>query len=156
MASGKAAAAVAACMLLVAAVGCGESEGVAENAIVTTYVDAPLCAEAKRQLERDGGRAGDVRVRAICVPAATEAKKLNLARLGANARQATEDSTSVGYIETFNPAANRFTEPILESAGIARIYRSSGKIAMARLLQAIETANSDSPRESVREALHQT
>ncbi len=148
----------AVCTLVTAAVvaGCGD-EGVAENAVVTAYVEAPLCVAAKQELADQGGRAGDVRVRAICLPSGREGQKLSLSTLGANARRATEDSTTVGYLEAPNPRAARFTHPILESAGIAWTSKSSGKAAMARLLQAIEDAGSSgSLRESVRDALPET
>lgn len=146
----------AACTLVaVAAIGgCGE-EGVAEDATVAAYVEAPLCVAAKQELASHGGHAEDLKVRAVCLPSGRDGERLSLATLGANARQATEDSTTVGYLEAPDPAAARFTHPILESAGIAWISRSSGKTAMADLLQAIESAGSSgSLRESVRNALH--
>jgi hypothetical protein len=135
--------------------GCGESEGVAEGATVTAYVEASLCAEAKRELAEQKGRAGDIRVRAVCLNSPHRGQKLDLATVGANARQATQDSTTVGYIEAKDPEASRFTHPILESASIAWILSSSGKAAMAQLLQAIEAADSGSLRESVQEALRE-
>jgi hypothetical protein len=137
--------------LLVAGVGCGEA-GVADDATVTAYVAAPLCAEAKRELEREGGSAGDIRVRAVCLGAVEIGGRLDLATVGANARRATEDSTAVGYVEIRGPAA-RFSEPIVDSAGIAFVSTSSGKVGMARLLQAIRDADSSSLRESVHNAL---
>jgi hypothetical protein len=133
--------------------GCGEEEGVAEGATVTAYVVEPLCVEAERELERQHGRAGELRARAVCLPNPRSSQKLDLARIGANARSATEDSTAVAYVEALDPPANRFSEPILETAEIAAIYESSGKAAMARLLRAIEASDSGSLRKSVGEAL---
>jgi hypothetical protein len=145
-------AALVACLLLVA--GCGESEGVAENAIVSVYVSAPLCAEAKRELARDGGKAGDVRVRVICLSSAEGRGKLDLATIGANARRATEDAAAVGYIGEPTRAASRFSEPILEEAGVAQLSQISGTAAMKKLLQAIDEAgDSGSLRHSVNDAL---
>jgi hypothetical protein len=144
--------AATACALLVAGAGCGEGEGVAEGATVTAYVAAPLCDEAKRELEREGARAGDVRVRILCLPSVESGGRLALATVGANARHATEDSTTVGYLEAPSSAA-RFSRPILEEAGIASIDGSSGKAAMTRLLSAIREADPSSLRESVREAV---
>jgi hypothetical protein len=144
---------VAACVLLAGA-GCGESEGVAEGATVTAYVAVPLCAEAKRELAREGGRAGDVRVRVICLPSAESRGKLNLATIGTNARRATEDSTTVGYIGEPTRAATRFSEPILEGAGVAQLSQSSGAAAMKKLLRAVaEAGGSGSLRESINNAL---
>ncbi|HEX6752972.1 MAG TPA: hypothetical protein VF093_05235, partial [Solirubrobacterales bacterium] len=128
--------------LLVAAVGCGEGEGVAEDATVSAYVDAPLCAGAERELLSHSGRVDSLNVKAVCLPSATEGKKLNLALLGANVRRATEDSTAVAYLEASDPRAARFTHPILETAEIPWIASSSGKAAMTQLLRAIERAGS--------------
>ncbi|HEU4943565.1 MAG TPA: hypothetical protein VFT10_00220 [Solirubrobacterales bacterium] len=106
---------------------------------------------AERELASHGGRADELRVRAVCLPSGREGQKLSLVTLGANARQATEDSTTVGYLEAPDPAAARFIHPILEAADIAWISQSSGKTAMARLLQAIEDAGSSgSLREELR------
>lgn len=150
--SRKAVLAVAISALVVAGAGCGEEGGVAEGAAVAAYVAAPLCAEAKRELEREGGEAGDVRVRALCLPAVGNGR-LNLAVVGANARRAAEDSTTVGYLEPPGPAA-RFSRPILESAGIALVSDGSGSAAMARLLRALrEAGDAASLREGVADAL---
>jgi hypothetical protein len=127
---------------------------VASGTTVSAYVAASLCAEAKRELARDGGEAGDVRVRVICLPSAESKGKLDLAAIGANARRATEDSSSIGYIGEPTRAASRFSEPILETAGIAQLSQTSGTAAMRKLLQAVDEAGSSgSLRESVNGAL---
>ncbi len=147
----------AACVLLLTAVaGCGGGEGVAKDAVVTAYVEAPLCVAARRELLSQGGRAGALRVQAICLAKARSHGKLDLATLGANARRATEDSTTVAYLEASDPTAARFTRPILETAEVPWISGSSGKALMARLLRLIEGADSGSLRESLREALDET
>jgi hypothetical protein len=124
--------------------------------VVTAYVEAPLCAAADLELMKHGGRAGDLRVRAICLPSPRDSKKLSLATLGANARRATEDSTSVAYLEAPDPKASRFVHPILETAEVPWISASSGSAAMSRLLTLIPDANAGSLRESLREALNET
>jgi hypothetical protein len=151
--------------LLVAAAGCGAPEGVAENAIVTAYVSSPLCGEAKQALADRNGRAGDVRIRAACVDDVgrssgggarqrSRPSESRLAAIGAAARRASEDSTSVAYLGTLEPVAVRFSEPILEEAGIARISSRSGAAAMERLLRAIRrSGDAASLRESVDESL---
>jgi len=150
-------AAAVACALLVAAVaGCGGGEGVAQDATVTAYVAAPLCAGAKQELASQGGRAGELRVQAACLPSAQGHTTLSLATLGANARRATEDSTTVAYLEASDPAAARFTHPILETAEVPWIVGSSGKAAMAHLLKLIEETGSGSLRQSLREELHES
>lgn len=121
------------------AAGCGGGEGVASGATVTAYVEASLCRGAKEELARRGNRAGDVRVRAICLPNPRNGKEIDLAVVGANARRATEDSTAVAFLETPSPKVGRFTHPILESAQIAWFANRSGGEAMATLLRAIES-----------------
>jgi hypothetical protein len=136
------------------AIGCGEAGGVGSGATVTAYVAAPLCAEAKRELGRDGAKAGEVRVRVICLPKVERGGRLNLGAIGAGARRATEDSTSIAYITTPDPGAVRFSETILEEAGIAQLQTSSGATAMNQLLHAVdEAADSSNLRESVDKSL---
>jgi hypothetical protein len=126
--------------------GCGEGEGVAEDATVAVYVAAPLCPEA------EGGRAGGVEVQVLCLEPVERRGRLDLAQVGANARRATEDSTAIAYVEHRGPAG-RFSKPIVDSAGIAWINASSGASAMQRLLDAVEDADSNALRSSVHEAL---
>ncbi len=142
--------------LLIGLVGCGGGGGVSSDAVVTAYVEAPLCATAKQELAKHNGRAGDLRVQAICLASPREAKELSLATLGANARRATEDSTSVAYLEAPDPGASRFVHPILETAEVPWISNSSGSAAMSRLLTLIPDANSGSLRQSLREKLNET
>jgi hypothetical protein len=123
----------AACISLMV-VGCGGDEGVADGATVTAYVVAPLCAGAEEELAPDGGEAGDLRVRVSCLPRAESSRKLNLALIGTNARQATEDSSAIAYIGEPTHAASRFSEPILEAAGITQLSGMSGARAMRKLL----------------------
>lgn len=140
--------------LLLVVAGCGGGEGIDAGATVNVYAAASLCSEAKSELARDGGRAGDVRVRVVCLPSAESSQKLDLAMIGANARHATEDSSSIGYIGEPTRAASRFSEPILETAGIAQLTELSGAAAMKKLLQAVaEAGNSDTLRASVLDKL---
>jgi hypothetical protein len=121
---------------------------------VSIYAAAPLCAEAKRELVRDGGQVGNPRIRVVCLPRAESNGKIDLATIGANARRATEDATTVGYIGEPTRAATRFSEPVLETAGIAQLPQISGAAAMRRLLRAVDEAGrSSSLRESVNSAL---
>lgn len=155
-ASPKTAVLLASAALLVAVPGCGGAEGVEAGATVTAYVVAPLCGQAEQQLRHEGGRAGDVRVKAVCLPRTERTGHLDLATVGANARRATEDSTSVAFLEPFGKAG-AFSHPILETAEIPWIDSSSGTRAMARLLRAIDDAGSSgSLRSSIREELHES
>jgi hypothetical protein len=115
------------------------------------YVEAPLCAGARRELVGEGSRAGSVRVRAVCLAAAADGNRQNLATIGADARRASEDSATVAYLEP--PVTPSFSRPIVEAANIAVIRDGSGQVAMKRLLGAIGEAGSGSLRDSVREAL---
>jgi len=132
-------------------IGCGGDEGVAGGATVRVYVSGSLCPGAKRELAREGGRAGDVHVRAVCLEAPEAAGRLDLAAIGADARRASEDSTAVAYVEGDRGAA-RFSRPIVESAGISLLTASSGKTAIQRVLDAIAEADSSSLRDAVRES----
>lgn len=123
---------------------------------MAVYVDAQLCAGAQRELASEDGRAGPVRVRVACLGSAEEDGRLHLAMVGANARRATEDSTTVAYLEAPDPIASRFSRPIVDSANIARLTSSSGEEAMDRLLEAVADADPSSLRDSVREALDES
>lgn len=141
------------CLCAVAAlgIGCGEG-GAANGATVKVYVAASLCGEAQQELKREGGKAGDLRVSAVCLPPVESGGRVDLAQTGANARRATEDSTSVAYLEAPGPAA-KFSQPIVESANIAWLEANSASTAMRRVLKALREAGSTSPRDAVRESL---
>jgi hypothetical protein len=124
---------------LLALAGCGGSEGVEAGAQVSVYVVPPQCDGARRVLDRAGHRAGELRVRLICVEDAQAGGRLDLARVGANARRAIEDSSAVGYVEARGPAV-RHSVPILEEAKIPVVESGSGAVSMARLLDAIRAA----------------
>lgn len=136
-------------------IGCGEGEGAAEGATVTAYVVAPLCAEAGRELARDGGEAGGVHVRVACLPRVEHDGELDLAGIGANARSASEDATTIAYIGEPTAAASRFSAPILEAADIQQLSQTPGAPAMAKLLQALDQASGDSSslRQSINDKL---
>lgn len=138
----------AACVLLAAVAGCGD-EGVAKGAEASVYVAAPLCSEAGRELASSGSQVGEVRLRVKCLAQASD-----LASIGAGARRATEDSTTIAYVGTTDPTAIRFSETILEEAGIAQISTGSGAAAMDKLIHAVDEAgNTSNLREAVRDAL---
>jgi hypothetical protein len=121
---------------------------------VTAYVAAPLCVEAEQALAKHGAEAGEVRVRVICLPSSERGGEQDLAAIGAGARRASEDSTSIAYVTTRDPTAIRFSETILEEAGIAQISTSSGAKAMDQLLHAVDEAgDSGNLRESVRSTI---
>ncbi len=155
--------ALCALLLLAAGVaGCGEEEGVADGASVTAYVEAPVCGGSPRVAAPvDGG--SEVTVRFVCLPAVRGpqlsqgvggGRQIDLATAGANARRATEDSTTVAYLQADDPAVNRFTEPILEAAGVGWVTAPAAK-AQAQLLELLAEADPDSLRADVRDELGQ-
>jgi hypothetical protein len=127
--------------------GCGEG-GAASGATVSVYVAAPLCREVRSELTGTGEKAGDLRVRAVCLPEIARGGHNDLAIAGRNARRATEDSTAVAYLEVPGSAA-KFTESMVESANIAWLEASSGSAAMRRVLRTLEDRGSESPRAAV-------
>jgi hypothetical protein len=137
--------------------GCGAEEGVEEGAAVTVYAAAAACPGAKRALGNDGGGVGAVRIRVRCLPGVERRGRFDLATIGANARRAREDSSTIAYIGELEPTATRFSETILEEAGIAQLPNQPGADAMREILGAIRAVDptSGSLRESVREELQE-
>lgn len=143
---------------------CGTTSGVSSGATVSVYLSASmqgpdgrkgreLCNEAKETLTRAGGKVDDLRIRLLCLDASGPDGTWTLARVGANARRAVEDSTTVAYIAEPDPKARRQSRPILEEAEIAAVTASSGGTAMRRILAAIEDADSGSLREQLSKTL---
>ena len=154
----RAAAAALAALALLGLSGCGEGAGVAAGATVHVYVAAKLCPAAQEALGEAGGT-GDVEVRALCLRPGTRGdtgdgrERIDLAVQGANARRATEDSTTVAFIEAKGKAAE-FAQPIVEGAGIAFVEAADGAAAMERVLRAVEdVGTSGTLRTKVRDAL---
>jgi hypothetical protein len=91
-------------------------------------------------------------VEAVCLPRVEEGGRLDLARIGASARRATQDSTTVAFLEAPG-RGNEFADPILETAEIPSIHDGSGTKAMSRLLRAVDAGSSGSLRASVSDHL---
>lgn len=138
--------------------GCGEG-GAEKGARLNVYVSAPLsgaeagigqkvCEEA-RQAARRAGEPGGFELRVVCLDAAGPEGRWTLARVGANARRATEDSTAVAYLAEPERAARRQSLPIVEAAGIAELSDMTGRAAVAEVAAAIEESDSDDPRQAV-------
>jgi hypothetical protein len=74
--------------------------------------------------------------------------RLDLARAGAEARCATQDSTTVAFVEP--PGREpQFTRTILEEADIAVLVNGSGASAMTEVLGDLAERGGSSPREAV-------
>jgi hypothetical protein len=134
-----AAATLLASALIVA--GCGQG-GASDGAMVSVYAAAPLCKEARA----GAGTAGDLVVRVVCLPPRGSGDAA-LAGAGADARRATQDSTSVALLEAPGPTA-KFSRPIVEAADVAWVETTSGATAMQRIVKALE-GDGSSPRKAV-------
>jgi hypothetical protein len=146
----------AAVAALAALAACGAPEGVSEGAVVSVYVEAPLCEEgAAEEAAVISADSFEGRARYVCLPSPRRDGRLDLARAGANARRAAEDSAAVAFLEHRDPAVNRFTHPILEAAGIGWVTAERRGAAQRRALRAIAESGSGS-REDVRESLEES
>lgn len=121
--------------------GCGAG-GTESGATVSVYAAAPLCKEARA----GAGAAGDLEVRVVCLPPRGSGDAA-LAGAGADARRATQDSTSVAFLEATGPTA-KFSRSIVEAADVAWVETSSGATAMQRIVKALE-GDGSSPRKAV-------
>lgn len=151
---------LAACFLGVALLGgCGEG-GAEAGARVTVYVSAPLhgaeaaagrrlCAEAREAAAGVGREVEDLKLEVVCLDAAGEGGRWTLAKVGSNARTATEDSTTVAYVGEPDPRARKQSRPIVDAAEIAEISGVSGEEAVAAVIAAIRDGDASKPRDAV-------
>ena len=138
--------------------GCGEG-GAEEGARVTVYVSAPMSGpemKAGRQLchgaRAEAARRGEVEgleLAVVCLDATEGEGRWTLARVGANARRATEDSTAVAYVGEPDPRARKQSRPIVDAAGIAELGGVPGREAVASVIAAIEEGDASEPRQAV-------
>jgi hypothetical protein len=148
------------CLLVVVLIsGCGES-GAEAGARVTVYVSAPLhgaaatagkrlCAGARDGAARVGGEVEDLKLEVVCLDAAGDGGHWTLAKVGSNARKATEDSTTVAYVGEPDPRARKQSRPIVDAAEIAEISGISGEDAVAAVIEAIGEGDASKPRDAV-------
>ena len=140
-------------------VGCGEG-GAASGGTVRVYVSAPLqgaeaaagkrlCAGARDEATKTGDQVEDLKLEVVCLDAADGTGHWTLARVGANARRATEDSTTVAYIGEPDPQAREQSRPIVAAAEIAEIGGTSGRDAVAKVIAAISEGDESEPRQDV-------
>ena len=139
-------------VLALIASGCGE-EGAEEGAELTVYVSAPgqrLCDEARA--EAQGREPEDFALRVVCLDAGS-AGEGTLAKVGSNARRATEDSTTVAYIGEPDRETRKQSQPILDTAEIAQLGEFNGREAIDTVITAIDESDSDDPRAAVFDAI---
>lgn len=133
--------------------GCAE-EGAQEGAELTVYVSAPgmrLCDEARAAAQ--GKRTTeDYTLRVVCLGTGSRDGG-TLAKVGSNARRATEDSTSVAYVGEPDRETRKQSQPILASAEIGQLGELDGREAIKTVISAIDEADSDDPRAAVYDAI---
>jgi hypothetical protein len=103
-------------------------------------------------LRKKGWRVDELEIRLVCLQPAEKKGITDLAVAGSNARRATEDSTSVAYLEAPGPGA-KFSQSIVEAADVAWLETSSGATAMDEVLEALEERDSSTPRSAVLDQL---
>lgn len=139
--------------------GCGEG-GAEAGARVTVYVSAPLsgaeaaagkrlCEGARGEAARVGGKVEDLELAVVCLDAAGDGGRWTLAQVGANARRATEDSTTVAYVGEPDPRARKQSRPIVDAAEIAELSEFSGEAAVKAVIAAIREGDASEPRQAV-------
>jgi hypothetical protein len=135
------------------AAGCGE-EGAEEGAVLTVYVSAPgqrLCDEARAQA-RGARTTEDHTLRVVCLDVET-GDGGTLAKVGSNARRATEDSTTVAYVGEPGREMRKQSRPILDTAEIAQLGELNGRKAIDTVIAAIDEGDSGDPRAAVYDAI---
>ncbi|MFL5907176.1 MAG: ABC transporter substrate-binding protein [Solirubrobacterales bacterium] len=130
--------ALSALLLALSVVGCGVSGGASIDAPVTVYVSLPLTGPrgaegrdaadgARLALEQSQGKAGSIEVRAPFLDDA-KGKLWDPVAVGANARQAVQDSTTAAYIGELDSEPTRASVPITNDAGIAQVSPGAGAV----------------------------
>jgi len=125
-------------LALAALAGCGADAGTDGDAELTIFVSAPLsgparaegqaiAAGARRALGDADGRAGGVAVVARFLDVAgRNESRFDPVTAAANARRASERSTTIAYIGELDSGATRASLPITNSAGILQVAPGSG------------------------------
>lgn len=142
--------------------GCGE-EGAQEGATLTVYVSGPLRGAEAKQGQRRCDEAwetvriehepGDHWLRVVCLDAAGPDGRWTLAKVGSNARRATEDSAAVAYIGEPEVAARRQSRRIVEAAEMAEFGVTGGRQAIEEVFAALRADDSNDPRAAVYDAI---
>jgi branched-chain amino acid transport system substrate-binding protein len=109
--------------------GSSDSNDAAE---LTIYVSLPLreadgrdaADGARLALSDAGGKAGDSSVQAVVLDD-TQGGRWSPARAAANARRATEDSTSIAYLGEFESGATRASLPVTNQAQLLQVSPAS-------------------------------
>jgi branched-chain amino acid transport system substrate-binding protein len=131
--------ALAALLLIgLGAAGCGIAGGASIDAPVTIYVSLPLTGPrgadgrdaadgARLALEQAQGKAGAIRVRASYLDDAN-GRAWDPVAVGANARQAVQDSSAAAYIGELDSEPTRASAPITNDAGLVEVSPGAGGV----------------------------
>jgi hypothetical protein len=122
--------------------GCGGGGG-GGPATRTVYVSLPLhgtraaegraaAAGVRRALARSGGRVGDLTIRAIYLDDTGGGPKWTPVATAVNARRATEDSRTIGFIGDLDSGATRVSLPITNQAEIVQISPGATAVDLTR------------------------
>jgi branched-chain amino acid transport system substrate-binding protein len=134
--------ALAALLLALVVAGCGIAGTPKIEAPVTVYVSLPLTGPhgndgrnaadgARLALEEAGGKAGSIQVRAVYLDDAKD-KVWDPVAVGANARQAVQDSSAAAYIGELDSEPTRASVPITNDAGLVQVSPGAGGVDLTQ------------------------
>ena len=130
--------ALAALLLALVVAGCGVAGSAKIDAPVTVYVSLPLTGPratagkdaadgARLALEEAGGKAGSTEVRARFLDDA-KGRTWDPVAVGANAREAVQDSSAGAYIGELDSEPTRASVPITNDAGLVQVSPGAGAV----------------------------
>src|SRR4051794_25451082 len=134
--------ALAALLLALIITGCGIASTPKIEAPVTVYVSLPTTGPhggsgrdaadgARLALEEAEGRAGSIQVRAIYLDDA-KGRVWDPVAVGANARQAVQDSSAAAYIGELDSEPTRASVPITNDAGVVQVSPGAGGVDLTQ------------------------
>jgi branched-chain amino acid transport system substrate-binding protein len=131
-------------VLAIATSGCATSgEGIHPGETVTVHMSMPLRGPeapdgqdvvdgAKLALRDADGRAGELEVKLVPLDDTAPNQVWSQAQAAANARRATEDSTSIAYIGDFDSGATRSSLPITNEAHLLQVSPAASAVDLAQ------------------------
>ena len=131
-----------AALLALALAGCGIAGSAKIDAPVNVYVSLPLTGPrgadgrdaangARFALEQAQGRAGAIQVHATFLDDA-KGRTWDPVVVGANARQAVQDSSAVAYIGELDSEPTRASVPITNDAGLVQVSPGAGGVDLTQ------------------------